>query len=297
MSTAAIQNVIEKLRYCKNRDSTKLNYFKIWRQFNAFYLRLDVKPNSWEDWLTLFVGYLINNNKKSSTVKSYISAIKSVLRDVDVVISNDSFLLSALTTVCCICNNHVRVKLPIKKGLLNILINSIDKFFKGNPQPYLAIMYKALFSTMYFGLFRIGELTQSTHVVTAVNVHIGLNKNKMLFILNSSKTHGRDVSPQLIKISGHQYIHQSSETRPSFHKRLDNCPFKLLQNYTQIQKLYRDESEQFFVFHDRSPVMQGHFRNMLWNLLDYNRIDYRLYSSHCFRAGRAVNLLEMGVSV
>ena len=51
-------------------------------------------------------------------------------------------------------------------------------------------LYMALFSTAYFGLFRVGELTASKHVVKAVNVRIGQNKNKILFILDSSKMHG-----------------------------------------------------------------------------------------------------------
>ena len=50
----------------------------------------------WTERLNLFVGYLVNNNKKSSTVKSYISAIKAVLFDGGVEIKEDSVLLAAL---------------------------------------------------------------------------------------------------------------------------------------------------------------------------------------------------------
>ena len=57
--------------------------------FNEFFIRLDEKPDNWEDRILLFSGYLIDNDKKSSTVKSYISAIKAVLRDDNVEVNED----------------------------------------------------------------------------------------------------------------------------------------------------------------------------------------------------------------
>ena len=47
----------------------------------------------------------------------------------------------------------------------------------------------ALFATAYYGLFRVGEITDSQHAVKACDVHIGVNKRKLLFILRTSKTH------------------------------------------------------------------------------------------------------------
>ena len=58
-------------------------------------LRLDHKPDNWGDRLILFVGHLIENKKQSSTVRSYISAIKSVLRKDDQEVIEDEYLLSA----------------------------------------------------------------------------------------------------------------------------------------------------------------------------------------------------------
>ena len=44
-------------------------------------INLDVKPTSWEDRVTLFIGYKIDQGINSSTVKSYVSAIKKMLTD------------------------------------------------------------------------------------------------------------------------------------------------------------------------------------------------------------------------
>ena len=53
----------------------------------------------------------------------------------------------------------------------------------------------------YFRLFRVGEVTNSEHTIKACDVHLGTNKNKVLFALQSSKTHGKNMTPWLIKIA------------------------------------------------------------------------------------------------
>ena len=47
----------------------------------------------------------------------------------------------------------------------------------------------------------MGELTSGSHPVKVSNVLIGTNKKKLLFILESSKTHAEYSMPQTIKIT------------------------------------------------------------------------------------------------
>ena len=129
-------------------------------------MRLDVKPDKWEDRLVLFVGYLVNNDRKASTINIYISAIKTVLQEDGFKLNEDRFLLNSLTHACKYRNHKLNVKLPIHKELLHSLLREVDrKFLTYNNQPYLATLYKAIFSTAYYGLFRIGEITKGTHPV------------------------------------------------------------------------------------------------------------------------------------
>ena len=216
-----------------------MNYYGVWKTFNKFFIHLDIKPNNWEDRLTLFIAYLIETKKKSSTIKSYVSAIKAVLLDIKVKLNEDRVLLAALMKACKIKNNQIKAKLPINHGFLNILLSSLDTVFLNNAQPYLKVLYRAVLSTMYFGLFRIGEVTQSSHVIKARDVHIGLNKKKLMLVLHSSKTHGRGSKPQIIKISS---IQKEGRKADKF------CPFKLLQDYVHIRKSFKSENEQFFIF-------------------------------------------------
>ena len=109
-----MQHIVDKLRSQQYRSSTRHNYYVVWKLFNKFFIRLDQKPDTWKDRLTLFVGYLIDNEKQSSTVKSYISAIKAVLREIGIKLNYDQSLILSLTRACRLVNDQIRTRLPIQ---------------------------------------------------------------------------------------------------------------------------------------------------------------------------------------
>ena len=226
------------------RDSTRLTYHRIWKLFNEFFIKLDVKPESWEERLVLFTGFLVNKNLKASTVRTYISAIRGVLAESRIKIKEDSYLISSLTKACKLRNDKAVIRLPISKTLLKLIIKGLNKVFP--TQPYLNTLYKAIFSTAYYGLLRIGEVSESPHILLARNVHIGTNKNKLLLLLESSKTHNKGDKPQIVKINGYP-------TGEATQSQIQ-CPFKLMQDYLACRPLARTSDEQFFVFSDNSPV-------------------------------------------
>ena len=71
-------------------------------------------------------------------------------------------------------------------------------------QPYLGHLYKALFSTAYFGLFQVGELTTGSHPVMVKDVHVGRNKRKIFKIFCTSETHGEYSHLKSIKLTSTQ---------------------------------------------------------------------------------------------
>ena len=187
------------------------------------------------------MAFLIENNRKSSTIKSYVSAIRVVLKRLGIHICKNNEVLATLIRACRLKNDVIQTRLPIRRGLLEVLIKSIAKCFK-SPQLYLVILYKAFMTTAYFGLFRVGELTESEHVVKAWDIHIALNKDKLMFILHTSKTHNQGSKPQIIKIEG------VMETSAGSNRTLIVCLFKLLQDYLKVRPKYDHELEQFFIF-------------------------------------------------
>ena len=157
-------------------------------------------------------------------------------------------------------------------------------------QPYLTLLYRALFSTAYFGLFRIGELTKGMHPVLAKDVHIADNKRKMLFILHTSKMHWTDVKPQIIKIM--------SKGIALVEKESNYCPYRILQQYLAVRECsFIQRDEPFFVFCDRSPVTADNMRNTLKKTLLKAGFDADFYNSRSFRSGRAGDLQDLGLSL
>ena len=252
-----------------------------------------MKPNNWEDRITLFVAYLIDKNRKSTTIKCYISAIKSVLKDNLIEVDEDRYLLSSLTRACQILNDKVKTRLPIGKDLLHVILKNVQESFNSRNQPYLALLYTTIIVTTYYGLLRFGEVSAGSHPVLVDDADIGINKNKFLFILRTSKTHGKGSKPQKIRISRNNSDFKSARER----RRDIWCPFKLLSNYVNTRKTSRSANEPFFVFNDRKPVKPQHLRSVLKDALIKGHFDHRLYGFHSLRGGRALDLLKMGVSV
>ena len=102
-------------------------------------------------------------------------------------------------------------------------------------------MYKALFSLAYYGMLRVGELTEGPHCIKGGNIHVGGNKDKLLVVLYSSKTHGKESCPQKLKIS-------AAPTTRKAEKFF--CPFKSVVKYMDLKMGYLDDEEQFFTLID-----------------------------------------------
>ena len=273
----------------QRRTTTRKTYYGIWKSFNKFFIKLDSKPDSWEDRIILFVGYLIDSKKKSSTVKSYISAIKAILLEDGVVLNENKYLLGSLTKACRLVNDHVKTRLPIRKGLLNIIVKSVKIHFGDAGQNYLANLYAAIFCSAYYGLLRVGEITTGTHPIRAVDVHIGENKDKILFILRTSKTHWKDSKPQSVKITGTMKCENI--------KRKEVCPFTALKHFLSIRPKCRSNNKSFFVFSDRTPVKPENMRRVLRETLTREGLKASLYDCHSFRSGMAVDLAARNIDV
>ena len=135
----------------------------------------------------------------------------------------------------------------------------------------------------YYGLLHVGEIAKGDHKIKAKNIHIGLNKNKILILLYSSKTHGKESKPQEIKITG--------QTKRHF------CPFKLTKTYMSLRGGFPSDNEQFFIFSDVSPVLPTHVRDTLHKLLKAVNLEPLLYNTHSLRSGRSCDLIKLGYPI
>ena len=237
--SSSLNFIMEKLKNSQNRSSTNKTYLNVWRHFNRFLIKLDERPDTWEERTPLFVAYQVDRGMQSSSVKSYISAIKKTLINDGYYWDDSRVLLSSLTRACKVINDKLKIRLPIQCGLLELMLFEIGRLW-GSTQPYNCCMYQTLFALGYYGLMRAGELTWGTHVMKAKDVHVGLNKDKILIVLYTSKTHDRSSEPQKIRI-----VSNKSEKTGSYLNR-HFCPFKLINSYIGIRPQYCDDNEQFF---------------------------------------------------
>ena len=260
----------------------------IWCKFNNFVMQLDKKPKFWEDRATLFGAYLIKNGIQSATLQSYISAIKGTLIDSDYQWDDNRVLLNLLTRVCHRVNDHVRTRLPIHINLLELMIFELQRLLAD--QPFLVTLYKAWFLIAYYSMFRVSELAFSEHSVKARDVHIAKNKNKMMFVLYSSKMHDKGSRPQKIKIVALTNAHTSTKHRFF-------CPFTASQEYLALRGNYHSKDDPFFIHRDHSPLMPVQVRNTLRRILSSLSLNASLYNTHSFRIGRTSDLIKRGESI
>ena len=138
ISTIEIEHIVERLKSQCFRDSTRAMYHKIWNRFSKFFIRLDDKPTSWENRIILFIGYLIEECKlQSSTIRSYISALKAVLAEDKVKLKQDDFVINSLTRACRLKNDRIVTRLPIHKNFLHLILKKLDEWTDSINQPYL----------------------------------------------------------------------------------------------------------------------------------------------------------------
>ena len=242
-------------------------------------------PEKWEDRASMFLAYLIDKVTQSATIKSYLSAIKSVLADDEYPWSDNLIKLSTLTRACKLENDILTCRLPIQVKLLELILFEIQRMYE--TQPYLEILFKAIFALAYYGLMRIGELTLSQHVIKAKDVHSAMNKNKILLILYSSKTHSVANYPQKIKIT-------AMNDNMEFNRHRFFCPFRLVRNYVDSRGPYSTDQEQFFVFKGKIPVKALQVRKVMRMALSRLNLNPMLYNTHSYRIGRSVDLYRTG---
>ena len=172
---------------------------------------------------------MVDRGMQSSTVKSYISAIKRILLDDGYELNYNQCIIKALTRACRIINDRVMTRLPITCGLLELILFELQRYFDVHNQWYLDVMYRALFTLGYYGLLRVGELTLSEHVVWASSIHVAANKDKLLVYLYSSKTHTTGSRPQKIWITSNQLEQSGKYVHRHF------CSVEAMDQYLRIR--------------------------------------------------------------
>ena len=86
-------------------------------------MKLDTIPHDWEDRAALYIAYLVEEQGlQSSTIKSYLSAIKKVLSDDNYPWDDSKILMGTYMKACKNINDKIKPRLPIHRGLLELIL-------------------------------------------------------------------------------------------------------------------------------------------------------------------------------
>ena len=272
------------------RDSTAKNYYNIWKNFNKFIIKLDKKPKSWETGASLYGAFLVDSGAQSSTIRSYISAIKKVLVNDNYDWNDGLVQLQLLSKACKLTNDRLMTRLPISLAFLETILFEIERLFKN--QYYLEILYKTIFLVSFYGLLHVGEATKGDHVIRAKDIYIADNKDKILLLLYSSKTHNRGSKPQEINIVANKDSYHLKSAKKRFF-----CPFAMASLYMRLRGPYKSDNDQFFIFRDNSPVCPHHVRYVLKLAIKNLNLDPSLYNFHSIRIGMATEMVRQGCPI
>lgn len=115
ISAEYFEQVLEELEMRAVEDSTLKVYISAWHAMNNFYIKLDNKPKPYKQRVALFVAYMIKKRYDPQTIRTYISGIKYVLRNIlHLEIKDVDFTFMALIKGARYKNNKQRLRLPIK---------------------------------------------------------------------------------------------------------------------------------------------------------------------------------------
>ena len=135
---------------------------------------------------------------------------------------------------------------------------------------------------------RIGELAFGPHQMKAKDIHVAQNKDKILIVLYTSKTHGLNMKPQQIKIT---------KNCNSINNISHFCPFVNTRHFMSLRGSYDTDNEAFFVFRDKSQVTSEHVRGVLRKCLENMGLNSLLYDFHSMRIGKATQLYKNGTEL
>lgn len=146
---------------------------------------------------------------------------------------------------------------------------------------YESILFKAIFSLAYFGLFRVGELAAINHYQAGYALQLSdltFTHEKLVAGIRFSKTNltGKPVFLNIKKVDDKNI-----------------CP---LVNMQQFLRLGSSRPGNLFIHANGLPVTRYQFGAILIKAIAQVGLSNSYYKSHSFRIGRATDLDVAGVS-
>lgn len=216
----------------------------------------------------------------SASVRTYLSGISFKCKLQYTRDPTQNFVVKKLLAGMSRLISTTDARLPITPALLEKLINVLPVVCSSL---YEVILFSAVFSCSYFGLFRVSELVldstkgSSSHAMDASSIQFFQDNSAVKIYVAHSKTDqlGRGVVLILPAVKGKV------------------CPVKLLKQFSMQRPKIQGP---FFCHFDRSPLTRYQFNAILKKSLSCIGVDIKKYKSHSFRIGGATTASINGIS-
>lgn len=260
--------------------SSKQLYQRSWALYEECYHIITESNNSQlilplsTNHIAVFVAFLHDQGYAPSSIVSYVSAIAFVHKLLGYSDPTSASIVQKLIAGATKVYAPKPSRLPITILILHRIILGIDEII---PVHYHKLLLKAMFTTSFFGLMRIGEVTMSKHK----SVPLMLDQLQL--------------TVDLATITITQFKHnKGNKPIPIPLQRQDN--FELCPVYNLSQYLLNRGSEPgpLFAFPGPKPVPRDFFSKNLSLLISLAGYDIKRYQAHSFRIGGASYYAELG---
>ena len=256
------------------------SYKRSWDTFVEFCNKMNYKcciPLS-QNTVLMFISYLDLKELAPATISSHLSAISYIHKILNVKDTTKNFLVVKAMSSCYKKYRKYDIRMPISIDILDKMIAALEKVLDNF---YEIITYKAMFSLAFHAFLRIGEITVNSYKQENENLLKMENLKITDFIeIKFTKFKHCKGQPFILKI------------KPS--KRVNSCPFLLIQNYKKICKA-NSNNDPLFQASPGIPVLRSKFDKMLKQVLSFCKIDNNRYKGHSFRIGAASEASRKGI--
>lgn len=252
---------------------------KKFKSFRDLYKLQHIWPVPLSD-LLYFIAFLSLEGLSASSVNTFISAIAHVHKIQNIQETNtNSFLVRKAIEGLRRENggSNLDIRLPITIDLLDKILSCLHSICSNT---YEASLFAAAFSLSFFGLLRVGELTEHNNKSYNKKVlklqDILLQPSQLCLVIRWSKTDqtGKSVTLSIPSSGG---IH---------------CPVMLMRHYLQARPVC--SNDHLFIHFNTKSLTRYQFSTILRKALKFLDVPGHL-RSHSFRIGGATQLALAGV--
>ena len=258
--------------------STRTLYQKAWqkcKEFITIHLKMQVKLPLSEQHLHLYIAHLHSIQYKHSTIATHISAISHYHKIASLPDPTTTYATAKILTG--VKNSQVQLPDARRPVTRKILLGLVVALRSCTDNQYEYLLYKSLFTLMYYACLRASEVIQTDtpqHIINVSQIQLLADHRSYRLHLNSFK----HSNP------GGFTIYVTSTTG-------QDCPVTSLTKY--LKQRGSQPGPLYTII--GSPLTRHQFTRKLNHCLTYLNLPHRVYNTHSFRIGRTTDMAASNV--